>query len=965
VKIMEVEAQTASTDRADQMSECAACGYSGPDPVREVLHGGDGPNATIATTLFEHLDQEPKKILAFADSRQEAAYFAWYLDDTYRSLLRRSFLYRALKKEWGRNRESQSLSDIAEAYRRECVQAGLTDEAAAPGEQRRTAWESTYWEFLTQESRISLAGVGLVTWSMQWPNTLKPPQILCEEPWSLSLEDARALTFLLLDRFRIDRAVELNTREYVELDWHRIGVFGSQRIVRLGLPRGQSHVSSWNGPRGWRIQFLIKILEKRGYDHERALAVVEKTLLAVWDQIVRFSDQQPSETQLLTRVKDGRRLNPVWWRATPVTDDDPIYRCDTCSRIETLPFQDICSRLGCRGRLQLVQPAILSDNHYRSLYQGELRGNLIVEEHTAQLATERAREVQRDFQEGRINVLSCSTTFELGVDLGDLNMVFLRNVPPEPFNYVQRVGRAGRRAGSPGFAVTYCRRGPHDLFHFSDPTRLLAGRTKPPTLSLDNTRVAERHLSAAVLSEFFRQFPDRFVSVCDLIEDWSAPTTVTAVRDFLHANQTSLGIALEAIFPRDLAGRLGITNGSWIERIAGSDSRLHRAELEVTADYQRADELETSSRNAGQYPLAGWAQRRKKTIAVEDVLSFLSRKTIIPKYGFPVDVVELDTQGVGIRQGYDVSLTRDLTIAIGEFAPTATLVACKHEWESCGLKKVPEKEWERKNYKVCHRHNLMVTWNDGEIVPNLPCGDLAPERRYVIPTFGFTTSNKPPKPPSRRPTRLFTTRPYFLRPAGEPRGEIVIAGNNGPLATIREAIPGCMAVLSEGRKARQFHICNTCGAGFLDRKAGATHKTPWNVECLGTLSCLSLGHEFVTDVVQVEFHLAPNASQEPTGDSGLALGIAFALLQGLAETVDVPPTDLNVTVGRAGSAGLPTSERSPTHWIVLTPTTLMQIALLQSYNVLPWKRRLRRPLSHGSCLCRKMTSPFFLRVTIR
>ena len=74
-----------------------------------------------------------------------------------------------------------------------------------------------------------------------------------------------------------------------------------------------------------------------------------------------------------------------------------------------------------------------------------------------------------------------------------------------------------------------------------------------------------------------------------------------------------------------------------------------------------------------------------------------SRKAVIPKYGFPVDVVELDTQRTRTRQGYDVTLARDLTIAIGEFALTATLVAGKREWQSYGLKKVPEREWEPRN----------------------------------------------------------------------------------------------------------------------------------------------------------------------------------------------------------------------------------------------------------------------------
>jgi hypothetical protein len=462
---------------------------------------------------------------------------------------------------------------------------------------------------------------------------------------------------------------------------------------------------------------------------------------------------------------------------------------------------------------------------------------------------------------------------------------------------------AGRRAGSPGFAVTYCRRGPHDLYHFADPVRLLSGRTKPPSISLHNERVAERHVAAIVLSEFFRHNQNRFNKVRDLVEDWAAPSFASAVSTFLGNARQQLETDLQAVFPPHLIGRLGINDGSWMRHIAGEESRLALAEAEVASDFRLADDMEIRSRNSGQYQQAGWSQRRNTTIADEDVLSFLSRKAIIPKYGFPVDVVELDTHRTGTGQGYDVTLARDLTIAIGEFAPTSTLVAGKREWQSYGLKKVPEKEWERKKYRVCHRHNLMVTWNEGEPAPPLSCGDSAPERKYVIPRFGFVTSTKPPRAPARRPTRLFTTRPYFLSPAGAERGENRVEGTNGPLATIRKAIPGRMAVLSEGRRARQFYICNGCGAGFIE--PCATHRTPWNSDCRGTLSRVSLGHEFVTDVVQVEFHRAPPPEDLRSDSAGLGLGIATALLEGMAEVIDVPSADLSVTIGRGGSAGLP------------------------------------------------------------
>ena len=87
-------------EHPDQLAQCGACGYRRGgigDPVQEIVHGSDGPNAVIATALHELLAEDRRRVLAFADSRQEAAFFAWYLEDSYEKLRDRNLILRALK----------------------------------------------------------------------------------------------------------------------------------------------------------------------------------------------------------------------------------------------------------------------------------------------------------------------------------------------------------------------------------------------------------------------------------------------------------------------------------------------------------------------------------------------------------------------------------------------------------------------------------------------------------------------------------------------------------------------------------------------------------------------------------------------------------------------------------------------------------------------------------------------------
>ena len=182
--------------------------------------------------------------------------------------------------------------------------------------------------------------------------------------------------------------------------------------------------------------------------------------------------------------------------------------------MSTHNIHDVCPRNRCPGTLSRASQERLQENHYRILYQSaNLPPALSAEEHTAQIDSDEARQRQDKFKNGSIHLLSSSTTFEVGVDLGDLEVVFLRNVPPESFNYTQRVGRAGRRE-TPGLALTYCRRNPHDLYHYEDPVnRVVNGTVHPPRLRMTNEKIILRHMVATTLSAFFRENRVRFNKV--------------------------------------------------------------------------------------------------------------------------------------------------------------------------------------------------------------------------------------------------------------------------------------------------------------------------------------------------------------------------------------------------------------------------------------------------------------------
>jgi hypothetical protein len=122
-------------------------------------------------------------------------------------------------------------------------------------------------------------------------------------------------------------------------------------------------------------------------------------------------------------------------------------------------------------------------------------------EHTGQIKNEQRKERENDFREGKISALFCSPTMELGINIASLNVVHMRNVPPNPANYAQRSGRAGR-SGQAALIFTYCSYfSPHDRNYFNNSHQMVSGIVVPPRLDLINEELIYSHFNAYILME--------------------------------------------------------------------------------------------------------------------------------------------------------------------------------------------------------------------------------------------------------------------------------------------------------------------------------------------------------------------------------------------------------------------------------------------------------------------------------
>lgn len=373
---------------------------------------------------------------------------------------------------------------------------------------------------------------------------------------------------------------------------------------------------------------------------------------------------------------------------------DPYWRCLNCERIHLHQGVGKCTR--CYERLpesatgvvdELWQQNFLGKRIARGQQDNVPSFRLRCEELTGQTDDFSSRlrsfknifvnennEIARRARE--IDLLSATTTMEVGIDIGSLQTVYQANMPPQRFNYQQRVGRAGRRGQAFSFAVTFCRGRTHDAYYYAHPEAITGDAPPPPFLAAGHDPIPTRLVTKVWLNAAFKIVRENYVRKgADYPGDQLVPPDSHGEYVSTHSYYND----------PEKAGWSGRLREALVDTVGLRDSFLGAACIDVEQRERIRAKLTIDYLIGEIEKLRDDAPPREQGLA-----QFLAERGLLPMYGMPTRVRQLY---LGIRAddsgGYSdyswSTLDRDLDTAIFEFAPGSVLTKDKQQHLAIGF----------------------------------------------------------------------------------------------------------------------------------------------------------------------------------------------------------------------------------------------------------------------------------------
>lgn len=887
--------------KGQQLTKCVACeNTNNAGVLRQFFSGQEASTSVIGTALFEalpsykivhetlefqndygfddegesfdnsHKEECAKQFIAFSDSRQAAAFYASYLEKSYTSILYKRLIVEALKNRTFTGNIEQFVSVLQAEFEKHKI---INDAGMAADKE---AWKAILNEMVDSFSGNALQNLGFYEFSIDRNESSAMSRLGLEKEEVANIINLCLQTMMLEAAIAYPILLNQNDKEFFTYNGHEGKFTLSASDQKLAY---KSFIPSKANGLNKRVDFVQKIFETIMSDntHEEAI----KFLDSLWKLLIK--------KEFIVNEGIGYKVNA---KKVLISAEAKFYQCPICKKITSYNVRNICPTYKCKGILQEVNlQEVLKENHYFRMFQDmEIRGLRVVE-HTAQLNKEKAYEYQNLFKEKKVDVLSCSTTFEMGVDVGSLETVFMRNMPPSPANYAQRAGRAGRSSKSVAYALTFCNKGNHDFMYFNNPESMIRGSIKPPIFKVENEKIAIRHVFASAFGFFWRKYPDYFSDASTLIEKREAISGIDVLTTYLNEKPENLKSYLESFLPQSLVQRFGIEDFGWVMKLLSNEGVLTRAYNEYLYEIGILEKsLQEALTNNGRVDYLRWRINNYKK---ESIISFLSKKSVLPKYGFPVDTVELSIWDSKTKSKLELDLQRDIAMAISEYAPGSQIVADGNLITSRYIKKMPNMDWRLFDYAYCECNTLNIEphidYMDEEHLKLCKvCGkelDKSTTHTFIVPEFGFE-AGEIIKAGLVKPRRTYNSEVAYVGYRNEVKYNVFQKQNRRYEIAFSQNDE--MAVLNRSN----FYVCDSCGYTHLantgfQKIMVKSHYRSNGVKCINeNLARFSLGYRFDTDVVQIRFCWPSIRSYEQ------ALSLLYGIMKGTCSYLNIEEKDI-------------------------------------------------------------------------
>jgi ATP-dependent helicase YprA (DUF1998 family) len=553
------------------------------------------------------------------------------------------------------------------------------------------------------------------------------------------------------------------------------------------------------------------------------------------------------------------------------------FQCGTCTAVSPVQWWGHCPNCLTGGIKEIsadsssylrARKGFWRDPTIRVLSGAESPLNLTVEEHTAQLSyrdvdnpASTTEEFERRFRDilvkptdASIDVLSSTTTMEVGIDIGSLVAVGLRNVPPMRQNYQQRAGRAGRRGSAVSTVITYAQNSPHDNSYFENPRPIIAGEPVLPAVDTENEKIIERHIRAQIVQEFFHSqapAPSSGDIFSMLGDTW----------DFYAGD-----------------GRFSLNALSqWIESPASSPC-YDRIKAWLPEEFSSGPK-EVARQFLTDLARCRPAQQEELEQSDQALIEFLFSHGFLPSYAFPRDLcaLQIESRGNNGRTQIIQRPQQGLNVALSEYAPGRLVVVDKKTYRigtvaASGSSVVVDRAERlfagQRTYVHCPACLFTAGFSEGDRPTQIRCPlcEAADLRAVTViqPEVVYPDDGKEVDEFDDEQVFTQATDAQLPLPEGGATFDWQAFKSKGRLAFARDQ---SLVMVNKGTPQAEdtdgFLVCRKCGKTSASGQAGGPHKRDYQIDaragvprppfqCSGDFERVYLGYSFSSDILLFE-----------------------------------------------------------------------------------------------------------------